>query len=175
MELTTNRLTIRYMEEGDLDGFYPMCNEDFVVKYLCMYKMTREEAGDYIRQMMEKKRDFAVVLKTTGEFIGKIHLDSDSLRFDVNSVELAYWLGERYARQGYMTEALDALIGWLFREQGYDIISARVLAPNTASQALLKGLGFTQEGYLRRALNYEGTVYDDMQFSLLKEEYHKKQ
>lgn len=171
MNLTTQRLTIRYMELDDLDRFDTFANSEFVLKYLCMYKMDRAGSLAYIRQMMEKKRDFAVALKDTNEFIGKIHLDNDPLRYGTNSVDLAYWIGEPYARQGYMTEALRAVMAHLFFTEGYDIISAQVLAPNAASQALLKGLDFTREGTLRRSLNYEGTIYDSVCFSMLKEEF----
>lgn len=173
MRLTTERLLIRYMEPEDIDQFYPLANSEFVLKYLLMHKMDREESLAYIHQMMENKRDFALVLKNTGEFIGKIHLDSDPLRFDTGSVDLAYWVGEPYARQGYMTEALRAVMDWLFLDQGCEIISAQAVAPNTASRALLKNLGFTQDGFLRRAIRYEGTVYDGVCFSLLKEEFKK--
>lgn len=171
MTLTTDRLILRDMTLEDLDQFDLLANSDFVLKYLCMQKMDREGSLNYIRQMMEKKRDFAVVLKDFGEFIGKIHLDNDPLRYGTGSTDLAYWIGEPYARQGYMTEALRAMMGWLFSDQGCEIVSAQALAPNAASLALLKGLGFTQEGILRRAINWEGTVYDSVCFSLLKEEF----
>lgn len=169
MDLTTPRLTIRYMKEADIDRYYPMCNTKFATKYRLMYKMIREETLDYLHQMMDKKRDFAVALRDTDEFIGQIHLDSDPLRFGVNSVSLAYWVGEPYARQGYMSEALGVLIPRLF--ETYDVISAQVVAQNTASHAMLQKLGFTREGCIRKALCYEGIVYDDVHYSLLKEEF----
>lgn len=87
MLLKTDRLIIRYMREADLDRYHPLANSEFVLKYLCMYKTDREESLAYIRQMAEKKRDFAIALKDTDEFIGKIHLDEDSLRYGVGSVE----------------------------------------------------------------------------------------
>lgn len=172
MILTTDRLVIRYMEEGDLIPYDILANTKFVRKTLCMWYSTKEESQTYLRQMIEKKQDLAIVLRNSGTFIGKIHLDRDSLRFGVDSLELAYWVGQPFARQGYMTEALTAVIRWLFQEKGYQIITVRVLAPNMASRGLLTKLGFTQEGYLRRAMNFEGTVYDDVNFSLLKEEFH---
>lgn len=70
-----------------------------------------------------------------------------------------------------MTEALRAVLSYLFHEEHYQLVTVRVLAPNTASLALMKKLGFTQEGTLRRAIDFEGTVYDDVHFSLLKEEF----
>lgn len=90
MQLTTERLLIRPMRMSDLDRFDPLANSDFVLRYLCMYRMDREGSREYIRQMMEKQKDFAIVLRESDELIGKIHIDEDHLRYDVNSVDLAY-------------------------------------------------------------------------------------
>lgn len=171
MNLTTPRLIIREMRMSDLDRFDPLANSDFVLKYLCMYKMDWEGSRQYIQQMMEKKKDFAIALKDSDELIGKLHIDEDHLRFDVNSIDIAYWLGEEYTRKGYMTEALTAFIHYLFEEKKYDSISAQALAPNTASRALLQKLGFVQEGYLRRAIKDNGVIYDSVLFSLQREEF----
>lgn len=171
MNLITERLVIRELRMDDLDRFDALANSDFVLHYLCMYRMDREGSRQYLRQMIERQKDFAVALKGSDELIGKIHIDEDHLRYDVNSVDLAYWLGEQYTRQGYMTEALSAFIRWLFEERGYDAITAQALAPNTASRALLTRLGFVQEGYLRRAIKDNGVIYDNVLFSLQKDEF----
>lgn len=171
MQITTERLLIRPMRMSDLDRFDPLANSDFVLRYLCMYRMDREGSREYIRQMMEKKKDFAIALRESDELIGKIHIDEDHLRYDVNSVDLAYWLGEEYTRKGYMTEALTAFLDYLFREREYDIVSASALAPNIASCALLCKLGFTKEGVLRRAIRDNGVVYDSVLFSLMRDEF----
>ena len=73
-----------------------------------------------------------------------------------------------------MTEALSAFIDYLFEERKYDTITAQALAPNTASRALLSKLGFVQEGYLRRAIKDNGVIYDNVLFSLLKEDKSKQ-
>lgn len=53
-----------------------------------------------------------------------------------------------------------------------DVISVRVLCENTASMHLVEALGFQKEGVIRRCLKgYQGIVYDDMIYSILKEEY----
>lgn len=168
MRIETERLILREIRLEDLDRFDCLFNTDFVTQYLCMDKMTREETLGYIRQMRKKEQDYAIALGDTDELIGKIHVDEDHLRFGVNSMDIAYWLGEPYARQGYMTEALGAAIRYLFAEKGYDAISARVLAPNQASRALLRRLGFWEEGYLHRAVEWHGVIYDDVPFWLPK-------
>ena len=166
MNLVTEHLTIRELRMEDLEQFDRLGNSDFVLQYLCMFKMDREGSRNYLQQMIANQKDFAIASKEDDRLIGKIHIDKDHLRYDVNSIDLAYWLGEEYTRKGYMTEALTAFIDYLFWVKFYDSISAQVLAPNVASQALLRKLGFQQEGYLHRALRYNDVVYDNVLFSL---------
>ena len=55
---------------------------------------------------------------------------------------------------------------------GAEVVSARVFLDNKGSQRVLEKLGFTRNGVLRQAVKgREGTVYDDVAFSLLKEEF----
>ena len=163
MNLITERLAIRELKMSDLDRFDLLANSDFVLKYLCMYRMDREGSRQYLQQMIEKKKDFAIALKDSDELIGKIHIDEDHLRYDVNSVDLAYWLGEEYT--------LSAFLHYLFEDRKFDSVTAQALEPNTASRALLTKLGFVQEGYLRRAIKDNGIIYDNVLFSLQKEEF----
>ena len=142
MNLVTEHLTIRELRMEDLEQFDRLGNSDFVLQYLCMFKMDREGSRNYLQQMIANQKDFAIASKEDDRLIGKIHIDKDHLRYDVNSIDLAYWLGEEYTRKGYMTEALTAFIDYLFWVKRYDSISAQVLAPNIASQALLRKLGF---------------------------------
>lgn len=170
MNLVTEHLIIRELRMEDLEQFDRLGNSDFVLQYLCMFKMDREGSRNYLQQMIANQKDFAIAGKEDDLLIGKIHIDEDHLRYDVNSIDLAYWLGEEYTRKGYMTEALTAFIDYLFSVKHYDSISAQVLAPNVASQALLRKLGFQQEGYLHRALRYNDVVYDNVLFSLQRDE-----
>ena len=69
-----------------------------------------------------------------------------------------------------MYEALKLIIKELF-EQGIEVISGRVFVDNTASKKLLIKLGFVLEGHLRRAVKgFQGIIYDDLLFSLLKDD-----
>lgn len=172
--LETARLLIRDLEEADLDRFDSLFNTDFVTRYLCMEKLSREDCLAYIRQMIRSGTDVAVALKSDNGLIGKIHMDNDTLRYGVQSVSLAYWLGEPYTGKGYMTEALQAVIEDLFLEKGFDVISAAVLTPNTDSVKLLQRLGFTQEGSIRKALLWQDVLYDNLLFSLTREDHAKQ-
>ena len=71
-----------------------------------------------------------------------------------------------------MTEALDAIIGFGFREVGLNRIQAVVMPGNEGSEKLLEKLGFRREGVLRQYDNWGEKGYVDMKmFSLLRREY----
>jgi ribosomal-protein-alanine N-acetyltransferase len=83
---------------------------------------------------------------------------------------LGYWIGARFARQGYMTGALKALIPFVFKTLGLHRIEAACLVDNGASQKLLTRVGFRQEGVARRYLLINGQWADHLLYALLKEE-----
>jgi ribosomal-protein-alanine N-acetyltransferase len=83
---------------------------------------------------------------------------------------MGYWIGAKFARQGYMTNAVKALIPFVFKTLGLHRIEAACLVDNEASKSLLGRTGFRQEGLARRYLLINGRWADHLLFALLKEE-----
>jgi len=83
---------------------------------------------------------------------------------------MGYWIGERFARQGYMFDAVRALIPFIFSTLGLHRIEAACLPSNDASKNLLAKAGFRQEGIARRYLQINGEWRDHLQFALLEDE-----
>lgn len=83
---------------------------------------------------------------------------------------LGYWVGERFARQGYMFDAVRALIPFIFRTLGLHRIEAACLPTNEASRQLLAKTGFRQEGLARHYLLINGEWQDHLLFALLPED-----
>lgn len=83
---------------------------------------------------------------------------------------LGYWVGERFARQGYMNKAVRALIPFIFRTLGLHRIEAACLPANQPSQNLLEKAGFRKEGLAKRYLQINGEWEDHVLFALLAEE-----
>ncbi len=84
---------------------------------------------------------------------------------------IGYWIGQPHARQGYMTEALIALCGFAFGDLGLHRVEAACLPRNAASQALLRRVGFRQEGLAQRYLKIAGVWEDHLLFGLTVEEW----
>lgn len=83
---------------------------------------------------------------------------------------LGYWIGQPYARQGYMTDALKATITFAFQTLQLHRLEAACLPSNEASRGVLYKLGFREEGYARKYLRINGDWHDHMLFALLAEE-----
>ncbi|MGA7713100.1 MAG: GNAT family N-acetyltransferase [Rhizomicrobium sp.] len=83
---------------------------------------------------------------------------------------LGYWIGERFARQGYMYDALRALVPFIFSTLGLHRIEAACLPSNEPSKNLLVKTGFRQEGLAKRYLQINGEWRDHALFALLEDE-----
>jgi ribosomal-protein-alanine N-acetyltransferase len=80
---------------------------------------------------------------------------------------IGYWIGEPFARKGYMTAALRALIPFSFQTLRLHRLEAACIPSNAASVALLERTGFTREGYARRYLCINGMWQDHLLFARL--------
>ena len=165
MQIVTDRLCIRLAKHSDVDMVLPFRNSEFVLKYNCMHKCTRDE----LQYELVREDSYVVVLDE--QVIGVIDLHEDSLRYRIASKELSYYLDEAYTKHGYMKEALSAIIDYLFKVENLECVSARAFIQNIASHKLLLSLGMHQDGVLPKAvMGYNDIVYDDGLYSILREE-----
>lgn len=88
----------------------------------------------------------------------------------VQTCALGYWAGQPYARQGYIFEAVAAIVPFIFVTLGLHRIEAACLPENTASRALLAKAGFREEGLALRYLQINGEWRDHVLFGLLEDE-----
>ncbi|MEM7318674.1 MAG: GNAT family protein [Pseudomonadota bacterium] len=87
--------------------------------------------------------------------IGAITLDNIR-RGPAQAGTLGYWTGERFARQGYMREAIGAVVHYAFTRLDLSRIEAACLPGNAASRGLLEKSGFKYEGVAQSYLQIDG-------------------
>src|SRR5215467_7037629 len=85
------------------------------------------------------------------------------------TASLGYWIGEPFARRGYMTAALPLILDFAFGRLRLHRVEAACLPTNVPSRALLLGAGFEQEGYARQYLCIDGRWQDHLLFAILRE------
>jgi ribosomal-protein-alanine N-acetyltransferase len=77
--------------------------------------------------------------------LGAITLDNIR-RGPAQAGTLGYWTGQPHARQGYMSEAIAAVVHHAFEKMDLSRLEAACLPENKASRGLLERSGFKYEG-----------------------------
>jgi ribosomal-protein-alanine N-acetyltransferase len=80
---------------------------------------------------------------------------------------LGYWMGERHAGKGLMSDAVRTVLAHAFDELRLHRIEAASMPSNTRSIALLEKVGFSREGFARRYLLIDGRWQDHVLFAML--------
>ena len=114
---------------------------------------------------------WAVTRRTDGHLLGTCgyhHLELPHYR-----AEIGYELHPDYWGQGFMSEAVWAVLGHGFLDMGLHRVEATVDPDNATSASLLRRLGFTEEGYLRERFYTNGRFTHDWFFSMLAHEYRE--
>lgn len=87
--------------------------------------------------------------------LGAITLDNIR-RGPAQAGTLGYWIGDPYARHGYMREAISAVVHHSFEKMGLSRIEAACLPENVASRGLLEASQFKYEGVAQSYLQING-------------------
>lgn len=98
------------------------------------------------------------------QLVGDIGVRLDD---NLRQADIGFTLAPAHQGRGYATEAAGRLLDHLFADRGLHKVSAECDARNTASAALLRRLGFRQEGHLRAHTWIKGEWTDDLLFGLL--------
>lgn len=113
---------------------------------------------------------FAMRRLSDQQFMGEISLQLNPKN---RAAAMGYFTGADYRQQGYTQEGLGLLLQYLFAVVGCNKVMADTGAFNQASIALLKSLGFRQDGCLRQHQLLDGVLHDQLLFSLLAVEWRE--
>ncbi|MEO0820275.1 MAG: GNAT family protein [Pseudomonadota bacterium] len=108
-----------------------------------------------------------LVGREDGPVVGGLTL-SNIRREPAEAGTLGYWTGARYTRQGYMREALSALVDYAFGTLELSRLEAACLPDNTASRRLLERCGFKYEGVAQAYLQIDGRWRNHVLYAALR-------
>ena len=174
--LETDRLILRRYEIDDAAAMYKNWASDSEVTKFLMWKThsNQEESqsimDSWVRQHTnDKYYHWAIVLKENGnEPIGAIAVGH--MNEDVSTMQISYCIGRNWWHQGITTEALKAVMDFLFDTVGANRIEARHDPRNPNSGKVMQKCGMKYEGTLRSSdWNNQG-ICDASYYALLKTE-----
>lgn len=173
--INTERLVLRRFTLDDVGDVYTnWASDDLVTRYLHWEThpdqvVTREVLKMWIDSYKEEGfYNWAVTMN--GMAIGNIAVVN--CNYNDQWAEIGYALGRAYWGRGIMSEALHAVMGYLFETVGLHRIMLRHDTENIGSGRVMQKNGMTHEGILRKEhLRKDGTWADIAVYGILSEEW----
>ena len=149
-ELETKRLRLRPFTNDDIEIHRVVFADPEVCHFYCTNTRTEQETREWLihRKWQVRSEDelgfLAVIRKEDGQIMGLVALqlfvanwlrfaDAPDTPFHPLIVELSYAIGRVYQRQGYATEACQAVIEYGFKEMGLPWLTNGVVPENVAA------------------------------------------
>lgn len=177
-QLETNRLLLRQIHPDDAAAIFQVYGDSKVAE-LDDFDVLEElseaiEAIEWFeRELADRRRiRWGIVRKADGVVMGTCWLGF--FEWQARRAEVGFELAPAFWKQGYATEALDAVLDFAFQTAELNRVEATVTFENVASVRVLQKLNFVQEGIGKEREFYGGVFHDSIHFALLKrdrEEY----
>jgi len=105
--------------------------------------------------------------KEAGQLVGAITLDN--IRRGPSQVgTIGYWVGQQYARQGFMSEAIIAMVAHAFGALDLSRVESACLPDNVASRGVLEKAGFKYEGVAQSYIQINGRWRNHVLYAALR-------
>ena len=174
--IQTQRLILRKITSDDYGMIFKFMSDPEITKYEdWIPHESIDYTGGFISWLTNDYKDDRI-------YCWGIQLGEDIIGFvmviDVNewSGSITYYLNKEYWSNGYATEAVNAILGFMFREVGMDRIVAKHSIKNIASGKVLKKTNMRYRGHVKEYEYYSSKKewHDCDFYAITKEQYLSK-
>ncbi|MFY4759104.1 GNAT family N-acetyltransferase [Aliarcobacter butzleri] len=149
MYIKTQRLLIHNFKTDDLNDVFNIYKDDETCKYLLHNAWNENNKNQEFKLKLSKanlEKDYAVNLACVLDnvVIGDINIWHTQMK---DSVEIGYTFNPKYSNNGYATEALKAIVEYLFTQKSIHRIQANMDARNLSSAKLCERIGMRKEAH----------------------------
>ena len=165
VRLETERMVLRPPEHGDFRAWTALRrdSEAFLAQWEPTWAADHLSRKSFTNRVYWAQRSIAngtgvplfLIRRSDTALLGAITLDNIR-RGPAQAGTTGYWIGAPFARQGYMREALQALVHHAFTTLDLSRIEAGCLPENTPSRRLLEQCGYKYEGVAQSYLQING-------------------
>ncbi len=175
--LATERLTIRRFTQADAVTFAAYRSDPDVARYQSWNPpISLDQAREFIDSLDGWHPDtpgewfqFAIAERPSDMHVGDLALLCDDGNARLATV--GFTLSASAQGKGYATEALTALLDYLFRRRGKHRVSADCDTRNTSSARLLERVGMRREAHHVRSSFFNGEWTDEYVYAILASEW----
>jgi RimJ/RimL family protein N-acetyltransferase len=177
--IATDRLSLTSLSRSDAEALFAYRSLPEVCRYQGWRPARLEDAVVFIEWLGRLDFDspdtwsqFGIRLVHSDALIGDVGVH---FLQDGEQVEIGFTVAPAMQGHGLATEAVTALLDYLFGPLKKHRACASVDPRNAASLRLLRRLGMRQEAHFRQSVNVDGEWTDDLVFAVLRSEWELRQ
>jgi len=176
--LTTARLVLREVADHDVEAVFEMESDPVAMRYwsrppmrdIAEARASVERAKGYFPEQVALR--WSICCRGDDRMIG--HLSLFNFSEQSGRADIGYGLARPHWGQGFMNEALVAVVDYAFGPLGLRRIEADIDPRNHASLRALERLGFAREGLLRERWQVGDEISDSVLMGLLAHEWRAR-
>jgi RimJ/RimL family protein N-acetyltransferase len=174
--LNADKVTLREVRASDAPALLAMLTTDEVAEFVSPLPHTIEGFHGFIRDVQDDRLAgnsfcFAIVPDGYEDAMGLFQVRQ--LEPGFGSAEWGFALGSPFWGTGVFNEGARAIVDFAFGVVGVHRLEARSIATNGRGNAALRKMGALQEGLLRRSFLRNGRYYDQILWSILKDDWRQ--
>lgn len=155
VRIETERMTLRLPQHGDHRAWAELrrTSQDFLQPWEPKWSDDHLSRKGFANRVYWAERSVKsdgglplfLIRRSDQALVGALTLDNIR-RGPAQAGTLGYWIGAPYARNGYMREAIEAVVHHAFYKMDLSRVEAACLPENVASRGVLEKAGFKYEG-----------------------------
>jgi RimJ/RimL family protein N-acetyltransferase len=173
--LDANRVCLRTLVESDIDALFEIFSDDQVMRYWSTPPLANKDAARSLFEEISIANSRGSMKKWGIATLGDDIIIGTATLFNLEvsngRAEIGYAQNRSRWGQGFMHEALQALLDYSFNQLKLRRLEADVDPRNVASIRILERLGFQREGFLRERWHVNGEIQDAYFYGLLRREW----
>ncbi|MFD3157760.1 GNAT family N-acetyltransferase [Haloimpatiens sp. FM7330] len=171
------KILLRAYKKEDIPLAWKYINDEEVKRYLTPgipFPLTLEEEYKWFEGISSSSNNsysFAIETLQEGKYIGGCGVNRVDWKNSIADIGIFIGNGE-FREKGYGTDAVKALIKFIFNEMNLNKIKLNVYSFNKRAIKCYEKCGFKVEGTLRQEIFREGKYHDEYIMSILRCEYN---
>lgn len=150
MNIQLKDIVIRDFERKDIPALFSIIYEKEIRRFMADWSENAPKASslngyvDWCRQQKDstdvyRNKRYAIALSATDELIGMVGM---GIMEELNEVEVAYFMSEKYQHKGYVTKSVKALSKWCFSVSDIPYLILTIDCNNAPSCRVAERCGF---------------------------------
>ena len=168
--LSTKRLTLDPLILEDTQAIYEIAKERQSIEDFQYVAHSIEDVRAWLEPSYQNPTILIWVIRKREQVIGlfEVCFEAEYSDLETGVCRIGYFLDCREHNHGYATEALLAVIRWLFRDTDVERIEAGVTLHNVPSYRVLEKTGFIREKVVEGNWQWYDNIYDSAYYYLPK-------